>query len=58
MCEMIICFGWEGIGVLWMMVELVMFVVGVMLIFSYIEKMMGYLVVEYFVVSYLIILFW
>lgn len=58
MREMITRFGREGIGVLWMMAEPAMFVVGVMLIFSHTEKMTGYSVAEYLAVSYPTILFW
>lgn len=58
MREMITRFGREGLGVLWMMAEPAMFVVGVMVIFSHTERMAKYSVAEYLAVSYPTILFW
>ncbi|WP_244105968.1 hypothetical protein [Burkholderia cenocepacia] len=47
MREMITRFGREGLGVLWMMAEPAMFVVGVMIIFSHTESKARYSVAEY-----------
>jgi capsular polysaccharide transport system permease protein len=58
MREMITRFGREGLGVLWMMAEPAMFVVGVMVIFSHTETTAKYSVAEYLAVSYPTLLFW
>ncbi len=58
MREMITRFGREGIGVLWMMAEPAMFVVGVMTIFSQTESNAQFPVAEYLAVSYPTLLFW
>ncbi|OXJ15733.1 ABC transporter permease [Burkholderia sp. HI2500] len=58
MREMITRFGREGLGVLWMMAEPAMFVVGVMIIFSHTETKAKYSVAEYLAVSYPTLLFW
>ncbi|AOJ23958.1 MULTISPECIES: ABC transporter permease [Burkholderia] len=58
MREMITRFGREGLGVLWMMAEPAMFVVGVMIIFSHTESKAKYSVAEYLAVSYPTLLFW
>ncbi|MBU9629616.1 ABC transporter permease [Burkholderia multivorans] len=58
MREMITRFGREGLGVLWMMAEPAMFVVGVMIIFSHTESKARYSVAEYLAVSYPTLLFW
>ncbi|OXJ19158.1 ABC transporter permease [Burkholderia sp. AU6039] len=58
MREMITRFGREGLGVLWIMAEPAMFVVGVMVIFSHAEKSTKYSVAEFLAVSYPTVLFW
>ncbi|WP_175720817.1 ABC transporter permease [Burkholderia anthina] len=58
MREMITRFGREGLGVLWMMAEPAMFVVGVMIIFSHTDTHAKYSVAEYLAVSYPTLLFW
>jgi capsular polysaccharide transport system permease protein len=58
MREMITRFGREGLGVLWVMAEPAMFVVGVMVIFSHTETNARYSVAEYLAVSYPTLLFW
>lgn len=58
MREMITRFGREGLGVLWLMAEPAMFVVGVMVIFSHTETSAKYSVAEYLAVSYPTLLFW
>lgn len=58
MREMITRFGREGLGVLWLLAEPAMFIVGVMIIFSHTEKMAQYSVAEYLAVSYPTLLFW
>ncbi|HHT8903103.1 TPA: ABC transporter permease [Burkholderia cenocepacia] len=58
MREMITRFGREGLGVLWIMAEPAMFVVGVMIIFSHTETKARYSVAEYLAVSYPTLLFW
>ncbi|EKS9799915.1 MULTISPECIES: ABC transporter permease [Burkholderia] len=58
MREMITRFGREGLGVLWIMAEPAMFVVGVMIIFSHTETKAKYSVAEYLAVSYPTLLFW
>lgn len=58
MREMITRFGREGLGVLWMMAEPAMFVVGVMIIFSQTETQAQFPVAEYLAVSYPTLLFW
>ncbi|MCW3695225.1 MULTISPECIES: ABC transporter permease [Burkholderia] len=58
MREMITRFGREGLGVLWIMAEPAMFVVGVMVIFSNTETTAKYPVAEYLAVSYPTLLFW
>lgn len=60
MRETITMYGREGLGVLWIIAEPAMFVIGVMIIFSAIE--VGYIngisVAEYMAVSYPTLLFW
>ena len=56
--EMITRFGREGLGVLWMMAEPAMFIVGVMAIFSQTETNAQFPVAEYLAVSYPTLLFW
>lgn len=58
MREMITRFGREGLGVLWMLAEPAMFVIGVMTIFSQTETNAQYPVAEYLAVSYPTLLFW
>ncbi|MCA7940016.1 sugar ABC transporter permease [Burkholderia cepacia] len=58
MREMITRFGREGLGVLWIMAEPAMFVVGVIVIFSNTETTARYPVAEYLAVSYPTLLFW
>lgn len=58
MREMMTRFGREGLGVLWMMAEPAMFIVGVMIIFSHTETTARYSVAEYLAVSYPTILLW
>jgi capsular polysaccharide transport system permease protein len=57
--EMITRYGREGIGVIWLVVEPAMFIVGVMFIFSIIETPRdGISIAEYLAVSYPTILLW
>jgi capsular polysaccharide transport system permease protein len=58
MREMITRFGREGLGVLWMMAEPAMFVIGVMAIFSHTESGTKYSVAEFLAISYPTLLFW
>jgi capsular polysaccharide transport system permease protein len=60
MRETITMYGREGLGVLWIIAEPAMFVIGVMIIFSYIEAgyANGVSVAEYMAVSYPTLLFW
>lgn len=58
MREMITRFGREGLGVLWLLAEPAMFIVGVMIILSHMEKIPRYPVAEYLAVSYPTVLFW
>ncbi|WP_322081934.1 ABC transporter permease [Burkholderia sp. BCC1972] len=58
MREMITRFGREGLGVLWIMAEPAMFVIGVMVIFSHTETTTRYSVAEYLAVSYPTLLLW
>lgn len=58
--ETVTRFGREGLGMLWMIAEPAMFVVGVMIIFSFIEGNYPYGIspAEYMAVSYPTLLFW
>ncbi len=58
--ETVTRFGREGLGMLWMIAEPAMFVVGVMIIFSFIETGYPYGIspAEYLAVSYPTLLFW
>ncbi|MBN2679345.1 ABC transporter permease [Acidithiobacillus montserratensis] len=58
--ETVTRFGREGLGMLWMIAEPAMFVVGVMIIFSFIEVgyPYGISVAEWMAVSYPTLLFW
>ncbi|MDX5935057.1 ABC transporter permease [Acidithiobacillus thiooxidans] len=60
MRETITMYGREGLGVVWMIAEPAMFVVGVMVIFSIIDNpyVNGITVAEYLAVSYPTLLFW
>lgn len=58
MRETITRFGREGLGVIWMVAEPSMFIVGVMAIFSHIESGASYSIAEYLAVSYPTLLFW
>lgn len=58
MRETITRFGREGLGVIWMVAEPAMFIVGVMVIFSHIESNATYSIAEYLAVSYPTLLFW
>jgi capsular polysaccharide transport system permease protein len=59
MREMITRFGREGIGVIWLVAEPAMFIVGVMVIFSAIDSPRdGISIAEYLAVSYPTILLW
>lgn len=60
MRESITMYGREGLGVLWIIAEPAMFVIGVMIIFSYMEVAYanGISVAEYMAVSYPTLLFW
>ncbi len=58
--ETITAYGREGLGVLWIVAEPAMFVVGVMIIFSFIDAgfINGITPAEYLAVSYPTLLFW
>jgi ABC-type polysaccharide/polyol phosphate export systems, permease component len=58
--ETVTRFGREGLGMLWMIAEPAMFVVGVMIIFSFIETGYPYGIspAEYLAISYPTLLFW
>ena len=58
MRETITRFGREGLGAFWLFGEPAMFIVGVMIIFSFIETGARYSVAEYLAVSYPTLLFW
>lgn len=58
MRETITRFGREGLGIIWMVAEPSMFIVGVMTIFSHIDSNATYSVAEYLAVSYPTLLFW
>ncbi len=58
MREVITRFGREGLGSIWLIIEPSMFVVGVMVIFSFTEKSSTYSAAEYLAVSYPTLLFW
>ncbi len=58
MRETITRFGREGLGVIWMVAEPSMFVIGVMVIFSQIDSNARFSVAEYLAVSYPTLLFW
>lgn len=59
MREMITRFGREGLGVLWLVGEPAMFIIGVMVIFSLIDQAHGGIsVAEYLAVSYPTIILW
>ena len=58
MREVITRFGREGIGAFWLLAEPAMFIVGVMVIFSYIDSLGVYSVAEYLAVSYPTLLLW
>ena len=58
MREVITRFGREGLGAFWLIAEPSMFVIGVMLIFSSIEKHPAYSIAEYLAVSYPTLLLW
>lgn len=60
MRETITMYGREGLGVLWIVAEPAMFVVGVMIIFSFIDSgyINGITPAEYLAVSYPTLLFW
>ncbi len=58
MREIITRFGREGLGAFWLVAEPAMFIIGVMIIFSHIEKNPGYSIAEYLAVSYPTLLFW
>ena len=58
MRETITRFGREGLGVIWMVVEPAMFIVGVMMIFSQTESNATFSVAEYLAVSYPTLLLW
>lgn len=57
--ETVTRFGREGLGMLWMIAEPAMFVIGVMIIFSFIDEGYGSVsAAEYLAVSYPTLLFW
>lgn len=58
MREMITRYGREGLGILWFFAEPMMFIVGVMVIFSHIEANAVFPVAEYLAVSYPTLLAW
>lgn len=59
MRETITMYGREGLGFLWIIAEPAMFVIGVMIIFSFMENPFdGVSVAEYMAVSYPTLLFW
>jgi capsular polysaccharide transport system permease protein len=58
MREVITRFGREGIGAFWLLAEPAMFIVGVTIIFSYIDNLGTYSVAEYMAVSYPTLLLW
>lgn len=58
MRETITRFGREGLGVIWLVAEPSMFIIGVMLIFSHTESNATFSVAEYLAVSYPTLLFW
>ncbi|MBN3804603.1 ABC transporter permease [Paraburkholderia sp. Ac-20336] len=58
MREVITRFGREGLGVFWLLAEPAMFIVGVMIIFSHIEKKTAFPIAEYLSISYPTLLFW
>lgn len=58
MREVITRFGREGIGAFWLLAEPAMFIVGVTIIFSYIDSLGTYSVAEYMAVSYPTLLLW
>jgi capsular polysaccharide transport system permease protein len=59
MREMITRYGREGLGILWFVAEPMMFIVGVMVIFSFIDTpTAGTTVAEYLAVSYPTLLLW
>lgn len=58
MRETITRFGREGMGTIWMVAEPAMFIIGVMVIFSHIERHATYSIAEYLAVSYPTLLFW
>jgi capsular polysaccharide transport system permease protein len=58
MRETITRFGREGLGVIWMVAEPAMFIIGVMIIFSHMESNVTYSISEYLAVSYPTLLFW
>jgi capsular polysaccharide transport system permease protein len=58
MREVITRFGREGLGAFWLIAEPSMFIVGVMVIFSNIDRASTYSVAEYLAVSYPTLMFW
>jgi capsular polysaccharide transport system permease protein len=58
MREVITRFGREGLGAFWLLAEPAMFIVGVTIIFSYIDNLGTYSVAEYMAVSYPTLLLW
>jgi len=58
MREVITRFGREGLGAFWLIAEPSMFIVGVIVIFSHVDRPGTYSVAEYFAVSYPTLMFW
>ena len=58
MRETITRFGREGLGVIWMVAEPAMFIIGVTAIYSHIESSTSYSIAEYLAISYPTMLLW
>lgn len=58
MREVITRFGREGLGAIWLFVEPSIFIVGVTILFSHIEKSTTYSIAEYMAMSYPTLLLW
>jgi capsular polysaccharide transport system permease protein len=58
MREVITRFGREGLGAFWLIAEPAMFIVGVIVIFSHVDRASKYSLAEYFAVSYPTVMFW
>ena len=58
MREIITRFGREGLGAFWLLAEPAMFIIGVMVIFSYVETPATYSIAEYLAISYPTLLLW